>query len=160
MSELLASQYESGSGGSKGHEKCKRNGSGIWEEIPVCLLDIIQPNLRVFTCLFRPPSETEFTRTKEEVDDILVYWANRSKYLPPILFTLNGTRYRTMSLYWRSLAFPYDNALNSKCGETVWKVSFDKCGLLSFCPDHWFRSGFNPPTSLLVTGASEECQVS
>lgn len=40
-------QYERVSGGSKRHEKFK-TGSGIWEEIPVCLLQIILANLLCF----------------------------------------------------------------------------------------------------------------
>lgn len=41
-------QYERVSGGSKGHEKFKRNGSGIWEEIPTCLPQIVLSNLPRF----------------------------------------------------------------------------------------------------------------
>lgn len=41
-------QYERVSGGSKGHEKFKRNGSAIWEEIPACLPQIIWSNLARF----------------------------------------------------------------------------------------------------------------
>lgn len=38
-------QYERVSGGSKEHEKFKRNGSGIWEDIPACLPQIVLSNL-------------------------------------------------------------------------------------------------------------------